>query len=135
MIDKPRLKKGEGKVQYYACREQVAQLLEAGYSIRAIYDRMVKDGAVSSSYKGFYQNIMRDRDSAGKEVKSKSPQVLGTIQPATVPPVAMQLPRPQAGNTGWSLDQKVASLNVKAAQSGKKHSNSELSEFDESEVL
>lgn len=69
MSERTALKHGQAKVQYYACREKVYQLREAGYSIQAIYDLLTKDGIITMSYKALHRNISKDRMVAEKEPK------------------------------------------------------------------
>jgi len=98
MSERIALKHGQAKVQYYACREKVYQLREAGYSIQAIYDLLTKDGIISMSYKALHRNISKDRAAAGKEpiIKNTLP-VTNTPRPAhslTVQPIKPSLSPP-----------------------------------------
>lgn len=142
MSERTALKHGQAKVQYYACREKVYQLREAGYSVQAIYDLLVKDGIITMSYKALHRNISKDRKASGNgpiirndlpanNTRQTKPKSSGLAPPEeNARPSAVQSPQ-------WSLDKKLEALNLDAAQSGnrKNVSSAELEEFDSSEVL
>ena len=44
---------GSARVEFVACREEVAELFAKGYSIRLAYDRMRDQGRVTCSYSTF----------------------------------------------------------------------------------
>lgn len=142
MSERTALKHGQAKVQYYACREKVYQLQDAGYSIQAIYDLLVKDGIITMSYKALHRNISKDRMISKKEPKmTRHLPASNTRQgkpknSGTTPPE--ENARQSTGqNLEWSLDKKLEALNLDAAQSGKRKNASsvELEDFDSEEVL
>ncbi len=58
---KKRLRKGEGRIQFIACRERIEELQAQGYDILAIHSTLVKEKRISMSYAGFYENITQRR--------------------------------------------------------------------------
>ena len=136
------LKHGQAKIQYYACREKVSQLQNAGYSIQAIYDLLTADGLITMSYKALHRNISKDRGPVAKEPgnQNRLPTVkalpVPSGNPAQVVPVKAGQPSENQAPE-WSLDEKLALINAGATQnsSKKRGSGSEAEEYGENEVL
>lgn len=141
MSERNALKHGQAKVQYYACREKINQLQEAGYSIQAIYDLLIKDGVITMSYKALHRNISIDRASAGKEPKFKNLQPADNARQAkpkssTIAPPGKNGQPSNNQNLEWSLDDKLAALDKDGTRAiRRKRSASTDSDYNESEVL
>lgn len=142
MSEKTTLKHGEAKVQYYACRDRVNQLQDAGYSIQAIYDKLVKDGIITMSYKALHCNIRKDRPSARQNENTSIRGATAKPQPVSPPnnfPVSLPgiVQKAARQSLEWSLDEKLAAINSCANPNERKGqgSNLEIEDFEESEIL
>ena len=91
MTHKP-LKKGEGRVQFFACRERVAELTNQGYDLTAIHAKLVEEGRITMSYSGFYENVTGRRKNKPKTNR---------IRPKKLPaPAILSLEAPQLPTSG-----------------------------------
>ena len=142
MNEKSALKHGQAKIQYYACREKVYQLQDAGYSIQAIYDLLTADGFISMSYKALHRNISKDRGPVAK--RPQLPKRLPSVKALPAPSENSGLPIPAktdlpSGNQAaeWSLDEKLAVINAGSTskKAKKRGFDEETEEYNETEVL
>jgi hypothetical protein len=62
-----RLKKGFARIEFFAVRQEVENLLAAGYSIKLAYDNLKDNGKITMSYQAFYSNLKPGKKSALKE--------------------------------------------------------------------
>ena len=147
MNEKSALKHGQAKIQYYACREKVYQLQDAGYSIQAIYDLLTADGVISMSYKALHRNISKDRGPVEK--KQQLPKRLPSVNALPAPsensglPIPAKLDQPSERSASdhqvaeWSLDEKLAVINAGSTskKARKRGFDEETEEYNETEVL
>jgi len=125
-----RLRKGEAKIQFFACGERIAELRASGFDIRAIYERLVAEKMVTMSYTGFYENFTqrqkkRSRKKGLRHEQTEAAHQRASLQAAPPPVQALTLvPSSQAkGKGGWSLEERVAALDAEAVRGGKKRTS------------
>ena len=58
---------GSARVEYFACRADVEAMLQQGYSVRMVYERMKEEGQVTCSYSAFWDYVR----GGGKRLHSK----------------------------------------------------------------
>jgi len=137
------LRKGEAKIQFFACGERIAELRASGFDIRAIYERLLAEKLVTMSYAGFYENFSKRRQKRPRKKmlrheQSEAAHQRASLQPEQPPVTAFTLvpPSQAKGKGGWSLEEKVAALNAEATRNGKKRtSGSEDDVFPASELI
>ena len=100
-----KLKRGQAKVAFYTCLDEVVRLLNAGYDIKAICERLREAGKITMSYTTFHANFVTVRPNLSASTRlplleSPAPMVvqapLALSSPTTpaVPPALMRSSAP-----------------------------------------
>ncbi len=93
MTEKIRKKPYEARVEYRAVREEVDQLLAAGHSIHAVYERLTAAGRLTICYSAFCDYVRGQGERRHK--KQGRPPV--SKQPSS--PVTAKKPEPDRSST------------------------------------
>jgi hypothetical protein len=119
-MSKSRLKYGQARVEFFACRDEIQRLMAAGYDLKTVYSQLKEAGKISMSYSAVHRNfakIIQGKNISRKKNKEpqapqmpqtwvflESPQMLQAWGPAQTPRM-LQTATPAANDDEDSLNQ------------------------------
>jgi hypothetical protein len=102
MSEKGKLKYGQAKIQFIACRDKVIELQNAGYSVQAMYRQLFGEGRITMSYNAFHANVRkftahvtknRPKSTGGMPQAPQMPQQTWMSPQTWTPPQASPTPQ------------------------------------------
>ena len=116
MNEREILKHGQAKIQFFACREKVIELQEAGYSVRAIYNQLFGDGEITMSYNAFHGNLDKFGTHVKRSRKSRPVDAIGSNTNA------ISSPKPNLGKSPSTVSPAIREAQKKLAEANDKAS-------------
>lgn len=63
-----RMRKGTARVEFFTIRDELEELLSNGYNIKLAHEKLLGEGKITMSYRGFYDNY---RAVLGEKLRKK----------------------------------------------------------------